>query len=128
LEFQRIHGDCHLGNLLWNDSGPFLLDFDDMVCGPPVQDIWLLIPGRDPESLRQRQVLLDGYEEFRRFDFESLRLVEALRALRFVHYTAWIARRWDDPAFPLAFPQFDSHQYWSGEVEDLEEQLYFLHK
>lgn len=128
LEFQRIHGDCHLGNLLWNDSGPFFLDFDDMVVGPPVQDVWLLVPGRDAESCRQREVLLEGYQEFRHFDRTSLRLIEVLRALRFVHYTAWIARRWEDPAFPLAFPQFGSHQYWSREVEDLEEQLRILQR
>jgi Ser/Thr protein kinase RdoA (MazF antagonist) len=123
VQLQRLHGDCHLGNLLWNTSGPFFLDFDDMVVGPPVQDIWLLVPGRDAESVRQRQVLLDGYQEIRQFDYASLKLIEPLRALRFIHYTAWIARRWDDPAFPLAFPQFGSHQYWSSEVEDLEEQL-----
>lgn len=122
-EYQRIHGDCHLGNLLWNNSGPFFLDFDDMVSGPPVQDIWLLIPGRDQESFYQRELLLEGYEEIRRFDRKSLRLIEPLRALRFIHYSAWIARRWEDPAFPLAFPQFGSHSYWAKEVEDLEEQL-----
>lgn len=119
----RIHGDCHLGNLLWNQSGPFFLDFDDMVRGPAVQDIWLLVPGRDEESIRQRQVLLAGYEEMREFDDATLRLVEPLRALRFVHYSAWIARRWDDPAFPAAFPQFGSHRYWQDQVHDLELQL-----
>ncbi len=128
LKFQRIHGDCHLGNLLWNESGPFFLDFDDMVLGPAVQDIWLLVPGRDPESLRQRQVLLEGYQEFRHFDLSSLRFIELLRALRFIHYTAWIARRWDDPAFPLAFPQFGLHPYWSREVDDLEQQLDILQR
>lgn len=120
---QRIHGDCHLGNLLWNSEGPFFLDFDDMVVGPEVQDVWLLVAGRDPESIRQRGVLLEGYQEFRSFDRSSLRLIEPLRALRYVNYTTWIAKRWDDPAFPKAFPQFDTHQYWSTEVEDLEEQL-----
>ncbi|MDR3608366.1 MAG: serine/threonine protein kinase [Oligoflexia bacterium] len=119
----RIHGDCHLGNLLWSPSGPFFLDFDDMVRGPAVQDIWLLVPGRDQESLANRQHLLDGYEEMRHFDYSSLRLVEPLRALRFVHYSAWIARRWDDPAFPLAFPHFGSHRYWADETHDMEEQL-----
>ena len=122
VTFQRVHGDCHLGNLLWNQAGPFFLDFDDMVVGPPVQDIWLLVPGRDPESLRQRQVLLEGYQEFRTFDMSSLKLIEVLRALRFVHYSTWLARRWSDPAFPLAFPQFGTHQYWSSEVDDLEQQ------
>lgn len=122
-EYQRIHGDCHLGNLLWNDSGSFFLDFDDMVQGPPVQDLWLLVPGRDAEALQQRNLLLEGYEQIRHFDRKALRLIEPLRALRFVHYAAWIARRWSDPAFPAAFPQFGSHRYWSDEVEDLERQL-----
>lgn len=124
----RIHGDCHLGNLLWNQNGPFFLDFDDMVRGPAVQDVWLLVPGRDEESIRQRQVLLAGYEEMREFDDSTLRLIEPLRALRFVHYSAWIARRWDDPAFPSAFPQFGSHRYWQDQVHDLEQQLELIRK
>ncbi|OFY99423.1 MAG: stress response serine/threonine protein kinase YihE [Bdellovibrionales bacterium GWC1_52_8] len=123
VTFQRIHGDCHLGNLLWNQNGPFFLDFDDMVRGPAVQDLWLLVPGRDPEALRQRNVLLEGYTEMRVFDPATLRLIEPLRALRFVHYAAWIARRWQDPAFPRAFPHFGTHRYWQDETEDLEEQL-----
>ncbi|MFL5812032.1 MAG: serine/threonine protein kinase [Bdellovibrionia bacterium] len=124
----RIHGDCHLGNLLWNQSGPFFLDFDDMVRGPAVQDIWLLVPGRDEESIRQRQILLEGYEEMREFNFLTLRLIEPLRALRFVHYSAWIARRWSDPAFPAAFPQFGTHRYWQEQLRDLEEQLLLMKK
>lgn len=118
----RLHGDCHLGNLLINTSGPFFLDFDDMVRGPAVQDIWLLVPGRDEDSIRQRMVLLEGYEEMKSFDYSSLKLIEPLRALRFVHYSAWLARRWDDPAFPQAFPQFNTHRYWQDELHDLEEQ------
>jgi len=123
VPYQRIHGDCHLGNLLWNQNGPFFLDFDDMVQGPAVQDLWLLVPGRDAEALRQRGVLLEGYMEMREFDYSTLRLIEPLRALRFIHYAAWIARRWDDPAFPRAFPQFGTHRYWQDETEDLEQQL-----
>ena len=123
---QRIHGDCHLGNLMWNDWGPFFLDFDDMVIGPPVQDVWLLVPGRDSEAIRQREILLEGYRQMRDFDESSLRLIEPLRALRYIHYTAWIARRWSDPAFPQAFPHFGSHQYWNKEVEDLESQLEWI--
>jgi Ser/Thr protein kinase RdoA (MazF antagonist) len=120
----RLHGDCHLGNLLWDPvSGPFFLDFDDMVRGPAVQDLWLLIPGRDADAIRSRAVLLEGYEEMRAFDHTSLRLIEPLRALRFIHYTAWIAKRWEDPAFPLAFPQFGTSRYWADETRDLEEQL-----
>ncbi|MFZ9595300.1 MAG: serine/threonine protein kinase [Bdellovibrionia bacterium] len=129
----RIHGDCHLGNLLChpnfgrelggNDPGAFFVDFDDLVQGPAVQDLWLLIPGRDAEALAKREVLLQGYEQIRSLDRKSLRLIEPLRALRFIHYSAWIARRWSDPAFPAAFPHFGSHQYWQDEVEDLENQL-----
>jgi Ser/Thr protein kinase RdoA (MazF antagonist) len=119
----RLHGDCHLGNLLWSAESPFFLDFDDMVRGPAVQDVWLLLPGRDAESQRQLEDLLEGYEEMRVFDRISLRLIEPLRALRFVHYSAWVARRWEDPAFPLAFPQFGTHRYWNDETEDLQNQL-----
>ena len=123
VSVQRVHGDCHLGNLLWNPMGPFFVDFDDMLVGPAVQDVWLLVPGRDAESVRQRGVLLEGYQEIRVFDHRSLRLIEPLRALRFIYYSTWIARRWDDPAFPKVFPNFGSHAYWLKEVEDLEEQV-----
>jgi Ser/Thr protein kinase RdoA (MazF antagonist) len=123
LPAHRVHGDCHPGNLLSNSEGYFFVDFDDMVRGPAVQDVWLLIPGRDAGSLRGRDALLEGYEEMRVFDRSSLRLIEPLRALRFIHYTAWIARRWDDPAFPAAFPEFGSHGYWASETQDLEDQL-----
>ncbi len=128
---QRLHGDCHLGNLILvpplagseAPASPFFVDFDDMVRGPPVQDLWLLVPGRDEEALRQRELLIQGYEQMRAFDRASLALVEPLRALRFIHYTAWVARRWQDPAFPLAFPEFGSHRYWADETRDLEEQI-----
>jgi Ser/Thr protein kinase RdoA (MazF antagonist) len=123
IEKLRIHGDCHLGNLLWNDLGPFFLDFDDMMTGIAAQDLWLLTPGRDAQALLQREVLVEGYCEFRKLERTSLRLIESLRALRFLHYSAWLARRWEDPAFPKAFPQFGSHSYWNSQVEDLEEQL-----
>lgn len=119
----RLHGDCHLGNLLWNQESYFFIDFDDMVVGPPAQDLWLLIPGRDEESRAQLEAMLEGYVEMRPFDRSQLRLIEILRALRYVHYAAWIARRWEDPAFPAAFPQFGSHQYWSEQTDDLEEQV-----
>ena len=125
---QRIHGDCHLGNLLWNDRGPFFLDFDDMLQGPPVQDMWLLTPSRNQEGRLALEALLDGYAEMRQFDRTSLRLIEPLRALRFVHYTAWIARRWEDPAFPRAFPHFNTHRYWNDETEDLEKQLALIER
>ena len=123
---QRVHGDCHPGNLLWNDQGPFFLDFDDMVRAPVAQDLWMLLPGRDVEARRQRDILLEAYRTMREFDGHQLRLVEPLRGLRFIHYTAWIARRWNDPAFPSAFPEFGSSAYWHGEALDLEQQLEVL--
>jgi Ser/Thr protein kinase RdoA (MazF antagonist) len=120
---QRIHGDCHLGNLLHGDAGWFFLDFDDFVVGPAVQDVWMLVPGRDAEGARQRSLLVEAYRQFRDFEEGWLRLAEPLRALRFIHYAAWIARRWEDPAFPATFPHFGSEDYWERETRDLEEQL-----
>jgi len=122
----RIHGDCHLGNLLRGPAGGsegdawFFLDFDDMLTGPAVQDVWMLLPGRDPEAERQRRLLLEGYRQFFDFDERWLGLVEPLRGLRFVRYAAWIGRRWQDPAFPAAFPHFGSGDYWERETQDLE--------
>ncbi|HEV8323659.1 MAG TPA: serine/threonine protein kinase [Myxococcota bacterium] len=118
----RLHGDCHLGNLLVGVDGIVFVDFDDMIVGPAVQDLWLATPGRDGEALRQRDVLLDGYAELRAFDRSTLRLVEVLRAMRFVAYSAWVARRWDDPSFPRAFPDFHTERYWVEELRMLEEQ------
>jgi Ser/Thr protein kinase RdoA (MazF antagonist) len=126
VSYQRIHGDCHFGNILWASTGPCLLDFDDMVSGPCVQDLWLIIPGRDEEAKRQMHVLLSAYEQMRAFDRESLRLIEPLRAFRFVHYSAWIARRWQDPAFQRIFPQFNSPGYWNEQLSDLREQLMLI--
>jgi Ser/Thr protein kinase RdoA (MazF antagonist) len=118
----RLHGDCHLGNLLWGSQGPFFLDFDDFLHGPPVQDLWLLAPGRDEDAERQRALLVEGYDTMRRFDRASLRLVEPLRALRILRYAAWIAQRWRDPAFPRAFPDWDDHGTWQRELGELEQQ------
>lgn len=123
VPLQRIHGDAHVGNLLWNASGPFWVDFDDMVRGPAVQDLWLLVPGRDEESMARREILLSGYEQMRDFDRSSLYLIEPLRALRMIHFSAWIARRWEDPAFPRGFPQFGGERYWGEQIVDLSEQL-----
>jgi len=126
---QRLHGDWHLGNLLWNDQGPFFLDFDDMVNGPAVQDLWLILsgrPGTDPVAREQLECLLEGYESLRDFDRSQIRWIEALRALRFVHFAAWIARRWKDPAFPAAFPQFNTSRYWQDQLSDLRIQLEIL--
>ncbi|MBI3542606.1 MAG: serine/threonine protein kinase [Deltaproteobacteria bacterium] len=118
----RLHGDCHLGNVLWQDTGPFFLDFDDMVTGPAVQDVWLVVRGRDEEAQRSREVLLRSYETMREFDRSELALIEPLRALRIIHYSAWIARRWEDPTFRHAFPDFGSQRYWFEELATLEEQ------
>ncbi len=127
VPFHRIHGDCHLGNLLHGTEGWFFLDFDDFLTGPAVQDVWMLVPARDREGLRQREVFLDAYAQFRDFDRSWLRLVEPLRALRYIRYAAWIAQRWDDPAFPAAFPHFGTVQYWENETRDLEDQLEYFY-
>ena len=119
----RLHGDCHLGNVLDGAAGLFFVDFDDMVVGPAVQDLWLLLPGRDAAAQRALGVLLAAYETMRPFDRAQLRLIEPLRALRFVHFAAWIGKRWQDPAFPRAFPQFGSPKYWQEQVADLNDQL-----
>lgn len=119
----RLHGDCHPGNLLWGSQGPFFLDFDDLVIGPAVQDVWMIVPSRDAEGMQQRDVLLEGYQTLRSFDRRSLKLVEGLRALRYLHYAAWISRRWDDPSFPNAFPHFATNRYFKELLQDLEEQL-----
>ncbi|MCA9772513.1 MAG: phosphotransferase, partial [Myxococcales bacterium] len=116
------HGDCHPGNLLW-DREPFFVDFDDMVRGPVVQDLWLLLVGQGERAAEAMGALLEGYEQMRPFDRAQLGLVEPLRALRYVHYTAWLARRWKDPAFPRAFPHFGTPRYWVEQLQDLREQL-----
>ncbi len=119
----RIHGDLHLGNILFRDGLLNVLDFDDMVVGPAVQDLWLALPGRDAYTQNLRERFLEGYIQFRDFDRATLSLIEPLRALRIIHYAAWIARRWHDPAFPAAWPHFGSPDYWERETQDLEEQL-----
>ena len=116
---QRIHGDLHWGNVLWTADGPVLVDFDDMLIGPPVQDLWLLARGDSEEARREREDLLAGYELFREFDRSTLALAEPLRALRIVYMSGWIARRWEDPAFPAAFPTFRQANYWMSEYEEL---------
>jgi Ser/Thr protein kinase RdoA (MazF antagonist) len=118
---QRIHGDCHFGNIIWGDEGPFFVDFDDMLNGPPVQDMWLVTPGRDAETDRQRLLLVEGYEQIRHFDRASLRLIEPLRFLRMVHFNGWIAKRWHDPAFQRAFPFFTSIGHWRSEIAAAED-------
>jgi Ser/Thr protein kinase RdoA (MazF antagonist) len=118
---QRIHGDLHWGNILWTRDGPVLVDFDDCVMGPPVQDLWLLARGRDEEAKKAREDLLEGYEVFREFDRSTLALIEPLRALRIVYMSGWIAKRWEDPSFPNAYPNFKDVRYWMQEYEALVE-------
>jgi Ser/Thr protein kinase RdoA (MazF antagonist) len=118
----RIHGDCHPGNVLWTDDGPHFVDLDDCMSGPAVQDLWLFLSGSHDDMAGQLADLLEGYSQFSDFDYGELRLIEALRTLRIVHYTAWIARRWGDPAFPRAFPWFTENKYWEEHVLTLREQ------
>jgi Ser/Thr protein kinase RdoA (MazF antagonist) len=116
---QRIHGDLHWGNILWAGEGPILVDFDDCLVGPPVQDLWLLARGDGEEMRKAREDLLEGYEVFREFDRSTLALIEPLRALRIVYMSGWIGKRWDDPSFRDAFPNFRNHNYWMQEYEEL---------
>jgi Ser/Thr protein kinase RdoA (MazF antagonist) len=119
----RLHGDCHPGNILWTEDGPHFVDLDDARMGPATQDLWMLLSGdRAAQSLQIRDVLA-GYEQFMDFDRRELQLVEALRTLRLIHYAAWIARRWDDPAFPAAFPWFNTQRYWQDRILELREQI-----
>lgn len=118
----RLHGDCHAGNVLWTDAGPHFVDFDDSRMGPAVQDLWMLLSGERAEQQRQFGDLLAGYEDFCDFDRRELHLLEALRTLRLIHYSAWIARRWDDTAFTAAFPWFDTPRYWQDRILELREQ------
>ena len=127
----RLHGDCHPGNILWtpvdapasSGPGPHFVDLDDARSGPAVQDLWMLISGDRPQRTRQLGALVDGYEQFREFDRSELNLIEPLRTLRLIHYSAWLARRWADPTFPINFPWFGSSDYWKGQVLMLEEQI-----
>jgi len=123
VPFHRIHGDCHLGNLLKRDNVFFFLDFDDFITGPAVQDMWMLISSRDKDSQRELNFFVEGYREFRSFETSWLKLIEPLRGLRYINYAAWIARRWDDPAFPHIFPHFGTADYWEQETSDLVDQV-----
>jgi Ser/Thr protein kinase RdoA (MazF antagonist) len=123
LRTLRLHGDCHPGNILWSDAGPHFVDLDDALTGPAVQDLWMLLSGDRANMTRQLAAVLAGYEDFMDFDWRELRLVEPLRTLRMIHHSAWIARRWNDPAFPVAFPWFDGAAYWQQQATQLNEQL-----
>jgi Ser/Thr protein kinase RdoA (MazF antagonist) len=123
LRLLRLHGDCHGGNVLWTDDGPHFVDFDDSRSGPAVQDLWMLLSGERQDRSAQLATLLAGYEDFFEFNSRELYLIEALRTLRLLHYSAWLARRWDDPAFPAAFPWFNSVRYWQDRILELREQI-----
>jgi len=119
----RLHGDCHVGNILWTDDGPHFVDLDDARTGPAVQDLWMLLPSEPAEAKKSLRALIAGYERFFAFERRELLLVEALRTLRLLHYSAWIAKRWDDPAFPAAFPWFGTQRYWQDRILELREQV-----
>ncbi|MCF8206546.1 MAG: serine/threonine protein kinase [Methylotenera sp.] len=124
LQLTRLHGDCHPGNILWTpDRGPHFVDLDDAVTGPVVQDLWMLLPGEPDAARHLLNAVLDGYEQIAEFDDRELRLIEPLRTMRMIHHSAWLARRWGDPAFPLAFPWFGTPNYWHDQVAKLREQL-----
>lgn len=122
----RIHGDCHMGNVLWRVDTPHFVDFDDCVMGPPIQDLWMLLSGERQDQTLQLNLILDAYTTFYDFDPATLNAIEALRTLRLMHHAAWIARRWQDPAFPLAFPWFESPRFWSDHLLELREQMALL--
>lgn len=119
----RLHGDCHPGNLLYRDEAFHMVDLDDCRMGPAVQDLWMMLAGERQERLSQLSELMEGYQEFHDFDPRELALIEGLRSLRLLHYSAWLARRWDDPAFPMSFPWFANERYWGDQVLALREQL-----
>ena len=126
VELIRLHGDCHLGNILYTDEGPHFVDFDDCRMGPAIQDLWMLLSGTRDEMTVQLRDVLDGYEDFADFDVRELHLIEALRTLRMIHYSYWLASRADDPAFQLAFPWFfgaDAQRYWQNQILALREQV-----
>ncbi|HEY3488330.1 MAG TPA: serine/threonine protein kinase, partial [Gammaproteobacteria bacterium] len=122
----RVHGDCHAGNILWRDDNAHFVDFDDARMAPAVQDIWMLLSGDRVEQTAQLAEIVEGYDEFYEFKPRELILAEALRALRILHYSAWLARRWEDPAFPHNFPWFNTQRYWEEHILTLREQRAML--
>ncbi len=123
IRYIRAHGDCHAGNILWRDAAPHFVDFDDARMAPAVQDLWMMLSGDRPRQIAQLDALIEGYHEFCDFQPRELRLIEALRALRMLHYSAWLARRWQDPIFPATFPWFNTVRYWGEQILELREQL-----
>ena len=122
-DLQRVHGDCHVGNILWRDDTPHFVDLDDCISGPVVQDIWMFLNGDRNQREQQLAEFIEGYEEFNDFDVRQLRWIEALRTLRIMHHAAWLARRWSDPAFPKAFPWFSNQRFWADHILELREQM-----
>jgi len=123
VRYLRTHGDCHAGNILWRDGGPHFVDFDDARMAPAVQDLWMMLSGDRAGKTIQLAEILEGYTKFNDFDPRELRLVEALRSLRILHFTAWLAQRWEDPAFPRSFPWFNTPRYWGDHILELREQI-----
>ena len=123
VRYIRTHGDCHAGNILWRDNAPHFVDFDDARMAPAVQDLWMMLSGERPRQLAQLETLIEGYREFCDFHPRELRLIESLRTLRMLHYSAWLARRWEDPMFPRTFPWFNTTRYWGEQILHLREQL-----
>ncbi|MCK4744028.1 MAG: serine/threonine protein kinase [Sulfuriflexus sp.] len=123
IENIRLHGDCHASNILWTDTGPHFVDLDDCRTGPAVQDLWMLLNGSRQDMTMQIADLLDGYTEFSDFEPRELHLVETLRTMRLLYYSAWLARRWEDPAFPRSFPWFNTNRYWEDQILSLREQF-----
>ncbi len=128
LEYIRCHGDCHMGNILWRDDAPHYVDFDDARMAPAIQDLWMLLSGDRQNQTVQLSEVIEGYEMFNDFNLAEIALIEPLRTLRMMHYCAWLARRWDDPAFPLHFPWFNTERYWGEHILQLREQLYALNE
>ena len=123
IRYIRTHGDCHAGNILWRDNAPHFVDFDDARMAPAVQDLWMMLSGERPRQLAQLETLMEGYREFCDFHPRELRVIESLRTLRMLHYSAWLARRWEDPMFPRTFPWFNTTNYWGEQILHLREQL-----